>query len=720
VECGIDERPSTPHSALRIPHLLVGALLLALLPRPGSAQQPDSSLKDTTTLAPVVVTGTRLPSVHEVVRGLTGRTATLTSSDLDERGVRSLADALEELPGVTTSDALGAPAQLDVTLRGFQVSPTIGLPQGVTVYVDGVRMNEPDANEVNFDLLPLEDVERVEVMYGPSVLLGRNSLGAAVNLVTRRGSAPGAREVEVSGGSYGRYEVKLQAGDRHGNWDYYVGARYEHETGWRQATTSRIGTLFGKLGVIAGGWNATLSYSGADNKILQAGSLPDNIVDSRPDSNFTGGDYFAPTSHLVTLNAQRRVGGAQLAVNVFGRSLNTDQFNVNASPPDSRQRNHERIGGGAVQLTGSLAFAGRPLRWFGGVDGTYSHTVVGLYAAPPSGADSLTDSVRANEVDVGVFAGASWELTPSFAATVVGRFDYIRLPYEDLLDPTQNGLNLYHRVSPRVGVSWTGLRNQEVYASWSRGFRPAALVEIACSDPTAACPLPFALGPDPALRPVVATTYELGWQLRRTATGLSASADVYRTDVRDDIFFVAPTATTGYFQNIAATRRAGVETAVRWASRAGVQLYANYGYTAATFETTAVLSTGRPPGNETVTSGDRLPMVPAHRFNAGASLPLFKDVLRLRVDGRYIGTQYIRGDEENVEARLPDYALGDASLEADVGRYSVRIMVPNVLDRRYVTFGTFAENPTVTGAPVQRFLTPGQPRHLLVSISADF
>src|SRR5256886_17154565 len=81
--------------------------------------------------------------------------------------------------------------QLDVSLRGFQVSPVIGLPQGVTVYVDGVRANEPDAHEVNFDLLPLEDVERVEVVYGPSVLLGRNALGAAVNLVTRRGAKIG-------------------------------------------------------------------------------------------------------------------------------------------------------------------------------------------------------------------------------------------------------------------------------------------------------------------------------------------------------------------------------------------------------------------------------------------------------------------------------------------------------------------------------------------------
>src|SRR5207248_10149737 len=88
------------------------------------------------------------------------------AQDLDARGVRSLADALEQLPGVTTSDELGATAQLDVSLRGFQVSPVIGVPQGVTVYVDGVRANEPDAHEVNFDLLPLEDVERVEVVYG--------------------------------------------------------------------------------------------------------------------------------------------------------------------------------------------------------------------------------------------------------------------------------------------------------------------------------------------------------------------------------------------------------------------------------------------------------------------------------------------------------------------------------------------------------------------------
>src|SRR5256886_11970073 len=319
-ECGVEGRTSTPHSALRTAHLLAGAMMLALVPPPARAQQPDSTLKGTAARAPGVVTGVRLPAAPEMARGLTGRSATLSAADLDARGVSTLADALEMLPGVTVADELGTPAQLDVTLRGFQVSPTIGLPQGITVYVDGVRVNEPDANEVNFDLLPLEDVERVEVSYGPSVLLGRNSLRAAVNLVTRRGSAPGGRALEASGGRAGRCDVKVNAADRLGRWDYYVGVRYEHTDGWRQATTSRLATAFVKLGVLAGGWNATLSYAGATNRILQAGSLPENVVATRPDSNFTGGDYFAPVSHLLTLNAQRGVGAARLFVNGFRRS----------------------------------------------------------------------------------------------------------------------------------------------------------------------------------------------------------------------------------------------------------------------------------------------------------------------------------------------------------------------------------------------------------------
>jgi len=708
--------------------LLASALLLALLPPPAGAQQPDSVPNDTTTLAAVVVTGVRLPTVRELARGLAGRTASLDARDLDARGVRSLADALEQLPGVTTSDELGATAQMDVSLRGFQVSPVIGVPQGVTVYVDGVRANEPDAHEVNFDLLPLEDVERVEVVYGPSVLLGRNALGAAVNLITRRGASPAAREVEASAGSWGRYELKARAGARHGVWDYYVGARYEREGGWREDTRSRIGTLFAKLGLLNGTWDATLSYSGADNRIFQAGSLPESVAAANPRRNFTGGDYFAPRAHLVILNAQRLVGRTQLAINAFGRSLSSEQFNVNFVGKDSRQRNATRIGGGAVQLSGKLPLGARELRWLAGADADYERVAVHIFAVPGGGSpDSLTESVRTNQVNAGAFAGVNLEVVPRLTATAAARYDWIRVPFEDLLDATQSGLHIFRRLSPRVGLTWSGGGGHEVFASVSRGFRAPAVVELACADPQAACPLPFALGPDPALKPVVATTYEVGWHVRAPRGRVDASADVYRTDVRDDIFFIASTVTGGYFQNIGATRRSGVELALQWLGPVGVRAYANYGYTRATFETTATLATTRDAAGQTVRPGDELPMVPDHRVNAGLAVPIVRPqgtetgaALMAGVDARYVGRQWLRGDEENVTRRLSDYAVADLSLTLTWRDFELRGAVRNLFDRRLFTFGTFAENATAPGSPVQRWLTPGLPRHMQVSVSRDF
>jgi iron complex outermembrane recepter protein len=740
-ECGIavkgrslhDTPLYTPHSALRIPHLLAGVLTLALLTPPACAQQPDTLPPDTSTLAPVVVTGVRLPAVRELVRGLAGRTATLTAADLDARGVRSLADALEQLPGVTTSDELGATGQLDVALRGFQVSPVIGVPQGVTVYVDGVRANEPDAHEVNFDLLPLEDVERVDVVYGPSVLLGRNALGAAVNLVTRRGASPPARELEASAGSYGRYELKGRAGGRHGVWDYYLGARYERETGWRQETRSRIATLFGKIGLLNGTWDATLSYSGADNRILQAGSLPESLALARPDSNFTAGDYFTPQAHLVILNAQRLLGRTQLALNAFGRSLNSEQFNVNlvgpdSTRPDSRELNRTRIGGGAFQLSGRLPLAGRELRWLAGADADYQHVAVQIRAVSRKGApDSVTASVRTDQVDAGAFLGGNLDVVPRLTATLAARYDWIRVPFEDLVDPAQSGLNIFRRLSPRVGLTWSAGRGHEVSASVSRGFRAPAVVEIGCADPLTACPLPSALGPDPALRPVVATTYDLGWRYHGPRGRLDASANLYRTDVRDDIFFLASSVTGGYFQNIPATRRSGLELAAAWLGPAGLRLYANYGYTTATFETTARLATARDTAGETVRPGDILPLVPNHRANAGVSLPLVNPAgtccgpaLHAALDARYVGRQWLRGDEANTTRRLADYAVADASVTVDWRDLELRAMMRNVLGRQYFNFGLFAQNPTAPGSPVQRWLTPGMPRNLEVSLSADF
>ena len=114
-----------------------------------------------------------------------------------------MAEVLENLPGVSLGDQVGSPFQPDLRLRGFSVSPVVGLPQSISVFVDGVRVNEADASQVHFNLLPMRDLERVELVRGPAGNFGKNSLAGALNLVTRRGLGDSQVELEVFGGDFG-------------------------------------------------------------------------------------------------------------------------------------------------------------------------------------------------------------------------------------------------------------------------------------------------------------------------------------------------------------------------------------------------------------------------------------------------------------------------------------------------------------------------------------
>src|SRR5438093_5182111 len=197
---------------LRTLLILVLLSCFLLTPTPLRAQQPDSTKPDTThrdstrvtKLETIEVTSSIAPTAGPTIgSGIPARISTVTGEAIDACEPRLLADALASQPGISLYDDLGSPFKLNLTTRGFNVGPVVGLPPGVSVFLDGVRQNEPDAAEVNFDLLPMEHVQRVELLSGSGSLLGPNSLGGAVNLITRRGAGPLSGEPEASGGSFG-------------------------------------------------------------------------------------------------------------------------------------------------------------------------------------------------------------------------------------------------------------------------------------------------------------------------------------------------------------------------------------------------------------------------------------------------------------------------------------------------------------------------------------
>src|SRR3989442_6055541 len=162
-----------------------------------AAQEPDEPLAR---LPPVRVTA---PAPVDVLARPTtpSRIDTVAPGDITAPKASALPDVLERLSGVTLQNEQGNRFQPSLTLRGFTASPVTGLPQGLSVFLDGVRLNEPTVDEVNFDLLPLDDVERIEVIRGPSALFGRNTLGGAINIITRRGGEAPEIEPGVEAGS---------------------------------------------------------------------------------------------------------------------------------------------------------------------------------------------------------------------------------------------------------------------------------------------------------------------------------------------------------------------------------------------------------------------------------------------------------------------------------------------------------------------------------------
>jgi outer membrane receptor protein involved in Fe transport len=250
------------------------------------------------------------------------------------------------------------------------------------------------------------------------------------------------------------------------------------------------------------------------------------------------------------------------------------------------------------------------------------------------------------------------------------------------------------------------------------------VIEVACADEAEPCPLPFALGDDPPIHAVKATTYEVGG---RVATGnalLSASA--YRTDVRDDIVLLAsdsaPSGSTieGYFDNLDRTRREGIELSAQLFLTGGHTLYANYGFTRATYQSSAEIFSIREDfgGENQVAPGDEFPLVPKHQVKFGGSFQL-PSGFYLGGDGRYIGSQWLRGDEANEEPKLDGYFVADARFGWRRHGWEFTLVGNNIFQNKYATFGTFNVNQGA-GNVLERFLTPGFRRVVRLIVRRSF
>lgn len=468
----------------------------------------------------------------------------------------------------------------------------------------------------------------------------------------------------------------------------------------------------------------------AESRAETAGSLPESVYRVKPDSNLSANDYEDLRQIQVSVSGYRQAGFGRASFITFVRHHRAERFNANQDAhPD------------AFGTAGNTAFGyTADYRWFKpigregalsvrvGVDGSVNRALISLFVDSVKFGGSRISStrVRAPVWDLAPFAMADFargRVTVSAGA----RLDHVEIPFHNLDDPSLDTTGVYTRLNPRLGVAVDLGQGFSTYGSWGMSFRAPAVIENACADPERPCPLPFALGDDPPLKPVTAGTLEAG--VAYSSPGAYVGLSAYHTDVRNDIFLTpnpdAPERSTleGYFINLDKTRRQGIEVSVRLLPRGGHTLFVNYAYTRATFQSEAEIFSPLVDEEQGITNtvkpGSRLPLVPEHQLKGGVELRV-SPAVSLGVQGRHVGSQVLRGDEANRTSRLPAYFVADARAGVEVGRFEVVGIITNLFARKYASFGTFNFNEGADPARIERFLTPGQIRAFRVVLRYSF
>ncbi|MDE1923366.1 MAG: TonB-dependent receptor, partial [Gammaproteobacteria bacterium] len=370
----------------------------------------------------------------------------------------------------------------------------------------------------------------------------------------------------------------------------------------------------------------------------------------------------------------------------------------------------------------------------------------------PSGlfvATSESSPFPATPVDVGSrsrYYGAyftdTFDATRRLALTLSGRYNGAALDFTDHRGALLGGSSRFGHFNPAFGATYRLPTDVTLYANDAVTNRTPTMSEIECSNPVKPCVLPANLAGDPPnLKQVIAHTLEVGM---RGALGADAAGagrgdwniSVFRTTLQNDIYAIAASISSGYFQNIGSTRRQGVEAGLsyhadRWNG------YASYSLVDATFRSRFLEHSPSNPfqdaqGNVLVRSGDRLPGIPRQRFKLGADLRL-GDRWTLGGEWMYVGSQFYRGDESNQNPPLAAYRV--LTLHAAVrlgGGVAMFATVQNALDVSYANFGLYGD-PTGVGAPGvpagastndprvdNRFQSPSAPRAFFGGIRVNF
>ncbi|MGB9150924.1 MAG: TonB-dependent receptor [Burkholderiales bacterium] len=673
-----------------------------------------------------VVGTTPLPGIGVPVEKVPANVQSTGAEKIGKQKALGIADYIDQNGGSVTAGAgQNNPFQPDISFRGFAASPLLGTPMGLSVYMDGVRINESFGDVVNWDLIPQSAVSSVQLIPGSNPVFGLNTLGGALSINTKSGlHYPGYR-AQAYGGSFGRKAFEFDAGGRSDKLDYFVTGNFFDERGWREHSTSSVKQLFGKFGYEDEDTDFDLSLNFADNTLEGVQALPVSML-GIPKQAYTWPDRTNNKLATINLKASDFIGSSDqhlIAGNIYLRKLKSDTFSSNLNDefdgtpanPDQAFNDTNIVDqtgyGVAVQYTNLASLAEYQNQLVVGVSADLGRADFSQSSQPAvftadrgtsaTGAFVLDTLAKTRNDYYGIFFTDSFSIDKLWTLTLSARHNIAKIKIEDLSgsNPDLNGSHTFNRFNPAVGINYTPSSALTAYASYNEGMRAPSPVELTCADPAAPCKLPNNFLADPPLKPVISKTFEVGGR-GKLSNDARWSAALFRTDLLDDIQFISSggAINAGYFQNVGKTRRQGMELGFA-GKYASLDLSARYSFIRATYESAFTVhspnnSSANSNGDVAVTPGNDLTGIPQQAFKLRADYD-FNENFSAGLNWIAVSAQYPRGDENNqdVNGKVPGYGVINFDARYQANRdLNLFIKINNLLNKKYYTFGVLGEN----------------------------
>jgi len=632
----------------------------------------------------IVITATRFPdSKRDLPVGVT----VITADDIRKSASSNLGDILAQFGLLQIRDLAGT-QNPQVDLRGFGITGD----QNTLVLLDGLRLTESDLESAQLSAIPLESIERIEIVRGGgAVPYGAGATGGTINIITRRGRPGELRAHALArAGGFGTEEARGGFSRQGETFGGSLAASYEDTEGYRRNSRYRQRNAIGRLDAELPNGRAYLKVGVDEQRQRLPGALTEAQINADPRQTRTPDDWRERDGAHLALGGTHNIGRYEVSADLGYRQRTTKAF-------------FAAFGGFFTDTDANLwSFTPRAKLAFDAL-GRKHDLIVGadferwdydtLSASGPASTGAPFSRRRGEQDSVGWYAQTNFWVAPRTRVVLGGRTQRMAQRLTEEVFPvddrrTADRLEAYEAaLRHSLGTGWS------VYAKYGKSFRVANFDENACFFPPCAPIL---------LKPQTALGSELGFEYENARLRLRTSVHEIRLD--NEIYFSPLTFSN---INLSPTERRGLELEALWQTTPSLDLRAGLAFQQARFRSGVY-------GGVDV-SGKTVPVVPEVLATAGASWS-FAPRSRANLNLRHVGKQRFDNDQANTFPRQqPEYTLADAKLEHRLApRWELALEVRNLFDKRYFSYGTATGATSFSALPA-----PGRAAYASVAWRLD-